>query len=299
MSDGSSAAQQALTTHVVDDPGVVVVLGGVDTGKTTLARNLLRSAASAGLRGAFLDTDVGQSTVGPPTTIGLRYVDAPDDLEDPFPMDACYFVGGISPSGRFLPLVSGTAQLVAAARANADLVVVDTSGLIAGMGGQTLKFHKLELARPDRVIGLQRGEELEPVLHNALRFSAARVDRLPVHPEVRPTSAETRADNRAAQLSRYFSPTLSRFRIRSSVFTPSLPPGFDEALLDRLLVGLDDGSGNCLGMGLITHEGDGLRLLTPSTNGAPVPRGLRLGGVRVDAGWQPRSIDLRALLGTA
>lgn len=299
MTDDAGAAQDSLAARVVARPGVVVVLGGVDTGKTSLASHLLRSTVEAGLRGALVDTDIGQSTVGPPTTIGLRYVEGIGHLDDLFPSDACYFVGGISPRGRFLPLVSGTAQLVATARANADVVVVDTSGLIAGLAGQSLKFHKLELARPDYVVGLQRGEELEPVLHNSQRFTGARVDRLAVHPDVRPTSAEARADNRAHQLARYFSPTLSRFRIKPAVFTPCLPPGFDEALLDRLLVGLDDGGGRCLGAGLVTHDEDGLRLLTPATDGAPAPRGLRLGGVRVDAGWRPRSVDLRALFGTA
>ena len=38
------------------------------------------------------------------------------------------------------------------------------------MSGETLKYHKAELCRPDRVIALQRGEEMEPVVGMLRRF---------------------------------------------------------------------------------------------------------------------------------
>lgn len=272
------------------------MLGGVDTGKTTLARSLLRAAAEAGLRGALLDTDVGQSTVGPPTTIGLRYVTRSDELDDPFWADARYFVGDVSPRGRFLPLVAGTALLAAQARADADLVVVDTSGLITGMAGQTLKFHKLELLRPEHVVGLQHREELEPVLQTAQRFTDAHVVRAPVHHDAVTTSDEARTDNRTAQLARYFSAPLTRFRVEPTAFAPRLPAPFDPAQLHGMLAGLDD-AGTCLGLGIVEHDEDGLALVAPAVNGTSRPRSVRLGAVRVEEGWRTRRVDLRALLG--
>ena len=51
-------------------------------------------------------------------------------------------------------------------------------------------------------------------------------------------------------MARYFRGELNRFRIRPTVFMPSLPPLFDLAQLDRLLVGLSDGQGAYTGVGL-------------------------------------------------
>ena len=42
------------------------------------------------------------------------------------------------------------------------MVVVDTSGMVGGIYGQLVKYHKVELLQPDLVVGLQRGEELDP-----------------------------------------------------------------------------------------------------------------------------------------
>ena len=48
----------------------VALIGGLDTGKTTLSAMMIRAALAAGRTAAYLDADLGQKTVGPPTTIG-------------------------------------------------------------------------------------------------------------------------------------------------------------------------------------------------------------------------------------
>ena len=60
-----------------------------------------------------------------------------------------------------------------ARRGGAELVVVDTSSLISGVYGQILKYHKMEVTRPEYVIGFERGEELDPLLGIARRFTPA------------------------------------------------------------------------------------------------------------------------------
>ena len=106
--------------------GTIMVIGESDTGKTTFARYLFlqlcrchtcpepcperRSAygRSEGRRGrvAFLDCDVGQSTLGLPTTMNL----ALSDGEPSFPPEGktwSYFVGATSPRGPVLGPGSG------------------------------------------------------------------------------------------------------------------------------------------------------------------------------------------------
>ncbi len=259
--------------------GVVLLLGGPDTGKTIFARHLLAAAASAAVSAAYVDADVDQSTTGPPTCVGLHLVRRPADLADLTRVDAMEFVGSINPEGVVLQQVVATAKLVAQARAEAELVVVHATGSISGVVGQTLKYHKMELCRPDIVVGLQRGSELEPLVGMLRRFFNAEVELTGVDPEIRPTSPEERRARRTAGFAGAFAPPLERWRVRPTVFAPTLPAGLDLARLDRVLVGLMDGAGRCLGLGALEHDDGILRVLT---NYGEEMRGLRLGSLTVD-----------------
>lgn len=286
--------------HILDDPGTVVLLGAMDSGKTSFARSLLGAAVDRGIPAALLDTDVGRTTVGPPTTIGLKHVLEPKHLEDAelARADALYFVGWISAQFHLLPLVAGTAKLSAAARdAGAELIVVDTSSLVAGVYGQILKYHKLEVTRPEYVVGFQRGEELDPLLGIARRFTPARVEALRVHPDVRPTTAEERSETRRARFAAYFAGSLHRWRVKPTVFMPTLPPDADLRSLAGLLVGMEDGRGACVGIGCLElAEDGGLRMLSSVSEGA---RALRLGSTRIGNDWRSTTrVDLRHLFGT-
>jgi len=292
--------QQLLVEQVLDAQGTVLLLGAMDSGKTTFGRVLLRQAVKRGMRVAFLDTEVGRTSVGPPTTVGLKLIDRdeqfePDELAR---ADALYFVGWVSAQFHLLPLVAGTAKLMNVARSEgANLILVDTSSLVAGVYGQILKYHKMEVTRPDWVIGLQHGEELEPLLGIARRFTAARVEAQPVHPDVMPSTPVQRAEERQARFASYFVEPLHRWRVKPTVFLPSVPPGADLHSLEGLLVGMEDGKGSCVGIGYLEMAEDGgLRMLSSVSEGA---KALRLGSARVQPDWSSTTrVDLRHLFGT-
>jgi len=291
---------EALVDQAVRTKRTVLLIGGLDTGKTTLARALLEAALEAGRPSALLDADVGQKSVGPPATVSLKLYRGPGDLEaaDADRADAISFVGSTSPEGHLLPVVTGAATLYGRAReSGVDFVVVDTSGLVSGVYGQILKYHKVEMLRPDLVVGLQRGEELLPLLGVIQRFFATEVVPLGVHPGVVPTSVDQRAENRERAMARYFGDELHRFRVKPTVFMPALPPLFDLASLHRLLVGLSDGAGETTGLGYLEHAPDEgvLRLISPVAEG---PKALRLGSVRLEDSFRARRVDLRNLFGS-
>jgi polynucleotide 5'-hydroxyl-kinase GRC3/NOL9 len=291
---------EALVGRAAREKRTVLLVGGLDTGKTTLARALLRAAVEAGRTAALVDADPGQKSVGPPATAGLRLVRAPADLEPDrlARPDALAFVGSTSPQGHLLALVTGVARLVGRARREgADIVLVDTDGLVSGIYGQLLKFHEAQMVEPDLIVGLQRGEELQPLLGVLQRFFGTEVVALGVHPDVVPTTVEQRAENRERAMRRYFTGELHRFRVKPTVFMPALPELFDLSLLDRLLVGLSDGRGNDLGVGYLEHSSEEgvLRLITPV---AEAPRALRLGSVRLEENFRAKRVDLRNLFGT-
>jgi len=291
---------QAVVERIAQSSGVFMLIGGLDSGKTTLGRSLAEAALGAGQQVAYLDADIGQKTVGPPGAVGLKLIRTPEDLE-PERLgrpDALYFVGATSPEGQLLPLVVGAGRLLARARElGADTIVADTSGLVSGVYGQMLKFHKVEALQPDVVIGLQRGAELDPLLGILQRFFAADVIGLPVHPEVVPTSVDERAHKREVALQAYFAEPLQRWKVKPTVFMPALPSLFEQAALDRLVVGLSDGKGDTIGLGYLEHSaGDGvLRLVSPVPD---APKALKLGSFRLEADHRVRRVDLRHLFGT-
>jgi len=291
---------EALVERAVRQKRTVLLVGGLDTGKSTLSRMLLRAGVDAGRPSAFLDADVGQKTVGPPTTISLKAVRTLADLEPDVlaAADALSFVGSTLPQGHLLPVVTGAVALARRARdEGADLLVVDSGGLVSGISGQVLKYHKVEMLRPDLVVGLQRGEELQPLLGVIQRFFSTEVVSLGVHPDVVPTSVEQRAENREAAMRRYFSGELHRWRVKPTVFMPALPPMFNLANLDRMLVGLSDGDGGYLGIGYLEYnvEEGVLRLISPVAEG---PKALRLGSVRLEDSYRAKRVDLRNVFGS-
>jgi polynucleotide 5'-kinase involved in rRNA processing len=291
---------KAVVDQVASGARVAMLIGGLDSGKSTFGKTIARAGLEAGRSVAYLDADVGQKVVGPPTAVTLRLLRDPQDLE-PIALsrpDAMYFVGANSPQGQLLPLVVGAGLMLnRAIDEGADLVVVDTSGLVSGVYGQILKFHKIELLQPDVVIGLQRGEELDPLLGIVQRFFSTEVIGLPVDTEVRSVSVEERARNREEAFRRYFEGPLQRWRIKPTVFMPALPALFEQENLDRILVGLSDGKGEYTGLGYLecSPEDGVLRLLSPVPE---APKALKLGSVRLEDDFRIRRVDLRNLFGT-
>jgi polynucleotide 5'-hydroxyl-kinase GRC3/NOL9 len=289
-----------LVDKAAREANTVLFVGGLDAGKSTLARATAAFALRLGRTVAYLDADVAQKTVGPPATVGLKHVREPDDLtlERLSHADALGFVGSTSPQDHLLPMVGALARLRDRARAEgSDLIVVDTSGLVSGIWGQLVKYYKVDMLEPDLVVGLERGQELEPILGVIQRFFGVDVVELPIHPSVVPTSVEQRSAQREQAMASYFRAELQRFRVKPTVFMPTLPPLFDLRELDRLLVGLSDGAGGFTGLGYLEHvpEDGGLRLISPV---AEAPKALRLGSVRLEGDLRARRVDLRTLFGT-
>jgi polynucleotide 5'-hydroxyl-kinase GRC3/NOL9 len=287
--------------RLVARPGVTFLVGDIDTGKTTFALELIRRALDAGMRAAFVDADIGQSSVGPPTTVGLKLFGQAEEvsLDSVRVADHLGFAGSLTPRGHVLPVVVSTAKLVAKAReAGYGVIVVDTTGMVSGISGQVLKYHKMDAVAPDYVVAFERGGELEPIVGIAQRFTAAEVIEIEVPESIPTRTAEERMSFRESQFANYFATGASRWRVKPTVFMPTLPPDFDLIRLDGLLVGMEDGAGDCVGIGVLEYDAgeDILRMVSPVTTGV---KGLRLGSVRIDIeGRSKGPVSLRQLFGT-
>ncbi len=279
----------------------MLFIGGLDAGKSTLARATAAYALRLGRTVAYLDADVSQKTVGPPATVGLKHVREPDDLtlERLAHADALGFVGSTSPQDHLLPLVGAPTRLRERAHADgADLVVVDTERhgeRHLGPAGQVLQGRHAR-ARPGGGAAA-RARNSSPILGVLERFFGIDVVALPVHPRWCPRASSSAWSSASAPWPATSRRDLQRFRVKPTVFMPTLPPLFDLAQLDRLLVGLSDGHGGFTGLGYLEYvpEDDGLRLISPV---AEPPKALRLGSVRLEENFRAKRVDLRNLFGT-
>lgn len=276
-------SQNELIGRLLESCRTILLVGGIDSGKTSFGLTLAEAARAKGIAVGYVDADIDESTVGPPTCAGLKLCAGLPrvDAQTVGTADELAFVGSYSPDNNLVDLVAGTARLVAHARAaGCGLVIVDTSTLVSGTQAEVLKFSKVDLIRPDHVIAFQRGEELDPILGVLSRFFSVEVTALRVDGEVPERSAEDRLAARQIALGSYFQPPLSRWRVKRTVFMPTLAPDTDVRRLDGLLVGLEDGRGRCHGIGLLEYqeEPEVLRMVSSVSTGA---RGLRLGSVRL------------------
>ena len=231
--------------------GTLLVVGAPDTGKSTFARYLYRRLCAYHERVAFVDGDIGQATLGPPTTMTLALGRSGDDSLPPAGPRFRTFVGDVSPRGHMLPILVGAHKLVQKARqAGATAIVFDTTGLVdAAQGGGELKRAKVELLRPTVVVGIQRRSELEHLLVPLRRSRRTRVIDLPASRAARRREVPTRQEHRAARFGAYFegARVLEVVWQRLAVFpAPAFAP--------HRLVALEDSSGFTLGLGVVTSS---------------------------------------------
>ncbi|MGA9350697.1 MAG: polynucleotide 5'-hydroxyl-kinase [Anaerolineae bacterium] len=194
--------------------GTIMVIGESDTGKTTFARYLFLQLCRChicpeqGRRGrvAFLDCDVGQSTLGLPTTLNLALSGSEPSAFPPEGDTLSYFVGATSPRGHMLPTVIGARKLQKKAQElGAEVIVVDTTGLVSRLaGGGALKQWKVELLEPSVLVGLERGAELEHILWPWRWDKRVRVYDLPVSEYVNEKTRTERITHREERFRSYF-----------------------------------------------------------------------------------------------
>lgn len=260
--------------------GTLLVLGAPGTGKTRLARYLVGQLDRPLDRVGLVDADIGQSSIGVPTCLGLALTgpwEAPADLR---------FTGDVSLRGRLLQTVVGALELARRARVEgAQAVVVDSGGMVEGSVGRIFQLHLARAVQADQIIALERRGELGPLLW-ALDGPGRRIHRLAPVPEARDRTPEERRRYRDRRFEAHF----QNAEIRRFGAGQLIAGDFHRALLDDLspglVLGLLDVHGSCLGLGLV-HEihKDHVAVLTPVPSGDPVHR-LQTGEVTLDpSGW--------------
>jgi len=244
--------------------GKVFLLGESDSGKTTFAKTLVTKAIQKDIFVGWVDADIGQSTIGPPTCIGLSLL-SPKSPE--FKISSLYFVGNTSPHGRFVPLIMGLKKLVDIASKEMNLVVIDTTGAVTGEFGQTLKYQKILSCKPNYLLAFQKEKELENIVDSIKNFNFLKVYFIEIQKNVRIRTREERAKNRQEKFKLYFKNSKQyKLTKKNYTFYPSLDflPSENP---DNLIVGLKDSYGEFLALAIfIKQHNEEIEILTPLGN---------------------------------
>ena len=349
---GDPDPHDAIVAEIGSETGTVLVVGRSDTGKTTLVARIARAALDRAQTVAIIDSDVGQSQIGPPCAIGMSlFRAAPSEFRVRRP-DAMAFVGSTQPFGYFLEMIGGVCELEMAAREQgAGLILVDTSGVAMTVAGLRLKQEKLLRLRPSRLILLERGRELTSLAQLARSMDFCAMHRIQPSPRAHVKPSALREGHRRERMAEYFhrareqkltlasaalhgcallngrllSPA-ARLRVAELLMAPVLraeltanrlvvvsarrptPEGigrldlrfpnlqvrvYTPGVLNNLLVGLCDGSGTLLDLGIIQSVDFATltaSIVTPFTHMSEI-RLVRLGALRL----RPDGKELGAL----
>jgi polynucleotide 5'-hydroxyl-kinase GRC3/NOL9 len=200
--DWADKIAQRLISRGLMQTGICLILGAADTGKTTLAAALAKRAALSRPVG-IIDADIGQSHIGPPTTVGWALIDNPEISFSQLAVSGISFVGDVTPVGHLLQLTAAIAQCVRRASKAAELIIIDTPGLISGGAATALWWTVQRVLQPKTILAVQRNDELSDILAG-LRSLELELELIKSPPQIPDKSPQNRRSYRQSQFNKYF-----------------------------------------------------------------------------------------------
>jgi len=179
---------------------IIYVLGGSDRGKTTFCKYLVEELSHIFVT-AYIDCDSGQATIGPPTTIGMSLRAGGRTRDEVF----LRFVGSTTPVGHMLPEIVGAQRLVGKANSfTARRIIMDSSGFVFGSMASEFQFQFIDLIRPDNIVVIRKGDELEDLMRGIEKRRGLQVHYFNAAPSVRARTPKERSEYRSARFAEYF-----------------------------------------------------------------------------------------------
>src|SRR5438552_8043495 len=180
--------------------GVCVIIGEVDSGKSSLCTFLANKCLEDTGKVGVVDADVGQADIGPPTTISSSVVQAPIIGLHKVAAEISFFIGDTSPS--FVPdkVVALATRLKNRMTRSADTVLVNTDGWLTEFNALRHKQLLLEELQPDLVMALSRSDDIIGPLLVRVTFASLK---LPSSSFARVRSKEERKNAREAGYRRF------------------------------------------------------------------------------------------------
>ncbi len=233
--------------------GVCLILGASDTGKTSLAAALGRQLSQSRPVG-IVDADIGQSHIGPPTTVGWAVIENTQTDFSQLTPGGISFVGDITPVGHLLQLTAAVAQCVEQVSKVTEMIIVDTPGFIRGPAASALWWTVQRILRAKLILAVQQNDELSGILAG-LQYLGSALELIKSPSQIPVKSPQNRRSYRQSRFSEYFR---DRHLYNVSLRDVALQASRNlnrESLLGRL-VALRDEKGVDVAIGVINNWQD-------------------------------------------
>ena len=191
---------EVLLKELLKIKGTALIIGATDSGKSALAKYLVQKLVSQNITVCLIDSDVGQSSLGIPGTICMKVFSTQSDLKA-FSYEKMSFIGTINPAKRISLIINTVKMLSDTCRRISDILLIDTSGLVAGEIGERLKTGKISVVNPDQIIAVQSHNELEHILN---LLSDIHIHRIIVSKNIKARPLATRIQYRKKKFDDYF-----------------------------------------------------------------------------------------------
>jgi polynucleotide 5'-hydroxyl-kinase GRC3/NOL9 len=264
-------------------PVIALVLGKIDSGKSSFCTYLVNKLVNEKCRVAVLDGDLGQSDIGPSGTIAYAFASQPvTELYD-LKLENAYFVGVTSPILEIAKTIEGFAAMkTEILEKPIDYLVVNTDGLVADEVAIKYKTLLVNDLKPDATVGVQVEDELAPLIANIEKMSVITVK---PSTSLKERSSEKRKILREMSYSKYLKEAKLRcYPISQLVIEEKLKYALskNEDPEKGLLVGLHDSESKFLGIGVLREFDQARRVLKVQTAVKAKPSRIVVGRVLLD-----------------
>jgi len=191
---------------------VVMVVGAMDTGKSSLCTILCNYAVRMDEQPIFVDLDIGQNSIAIPGVLAAVHIERPIDVEDGFgnSQPLVQFFGDVSPHKNPKLYLEQIRNLYNAVRKKMDLdsnvaasgMIINTCGWVDGDGYQYL-LEAIEIFSPTVVYVLDH-ERLCSSLTDDVKSGNVKIVKLPKSGGVVSRDMQARKKFRKNQLKEYF-----------------------------------------------------------------------------------------------
>ena len=275
-------AFQAVTI-IQSKPTVIMVVGKVDSGKSSFSTYLVNKLVDRKSKVAILDGDLEQSDLGPPCTVSYGYtVKKVTELREVKRSNA-FFVGAVSPIQTIDRTIEGLVTMHREIMQNAevDYVIINTDNWVEGESAVSYKMQLVDKFKPDLVVGIQSQEELNPLFSsiNAAVSTCYVESSTAVNGRVPEKRIKLRELNYAKYLkeAKVRSLFASYMEIQEKNVLPK-EPGKEKGIL----VGLQDSKKRFLGIGIMLEYNRDRRVMKVLTAVDSKPFSIAIGRIKLD-----------------
>ncbi len=180
----------------------LIVLGEMDTGKSFFITYMANKLIQLKKRVGIIDSDLGQSDIGPPGTIGYTKLEKPIMFLNNAKLADLEFVGSHSPGMHMLTTIINFNRIIKKSIQDCDITLVNTSGWILGDGGRLVSKAKMSLLNPDIIVLMQREDECEHLVKTI--YPSSKIVKLHVSKKASETSKSDREQLRNFSSQNYF-----------------------------------------------------------------------------------------------